>query len=159
MQKLLYIANEKLKPVWTADELIDIKKLLNKRHSVYLENESFEIESGSSHNQVQISVSLKKNDNTACYPIECVFIKETGDVKESEIAMKMIDYLDIYWTNYFSEERNVFIPLDWSKHDFEGIMFYIRGFIRKPQLETYANNLLLEHGYGDYDIQPISSET
>ena len=160
MQKLSYLPNEKIKSIWTDEELFNIKKLLNKKHLVYLENEIFEIECGASQEQIQIRVSLIKNDNTTYYPIECVFMKETSEAfKESDIAVTMLDYLDIYWANYFSEERNVFIPLDWSKHEFEGIAFYIRGFVRNLQLEAHADDFLLKHGHGEYDIQSISSET
>lgn len=160
MQKLKYIPKEKTKSVWSDEELFNIKKLLNKKHFVYLEKESLEIESGVSAEQIQIRVSLIKNDNSTCYPIECIFVKETAEgFKESEIAVSMLDYLDIYWENYFTEERNVFILLDWSLHEFEGITFYMRGFIRNLQLEAHADEFLLKHGHGEYDIQPISSET
>lgn len=160
MQKLSYLSNEKIKSVWTDDELFHIKKLLNKKHLVYLENETFEVESGVSQDQIQIRVSFIKNDNSTSYPIECIFMKETAEeFKELSIAVAMLDYLDIYWENYFSEERNVFIPLDWSKHEFEGIIFYMRGFVRNLQLEAHADNFLLKYGHGEYDIQSISSET
>jgi hypothetical protein len=160
MQKLAYMPSEKIKSVWSDEELFNIKKLLNKKHLVYLENEKFEIESGTSQDQIQIRVSLIKNDNSAYYPIECIFMKETAEgFKESDIAVSMLDYLDVYWANYFLEERNVFIPLDWSKHEFEGITFYMRGFVRNLQLEAHADEFLLKHGHGEYDIQSISSET
>lgn len=160
MQKLSYLANEKLNPVWTEEEILSIKKLLDKKHLVYLEDEEFIIEVGSTKDQVQLKVSLIKKDKSNYYPIECVFVKETtSEFKETEIAFKMLDYLDVYWSNYFSEERNMFIPLDWSKHEFEGIHFYIRGFVRNLQLEIHANEFLSKHGHGEYEIHSISSET
>jgi hypothetical protein len=160
MQKLSYIKNNKLTATWPEDELFKVTKLLNKKHMIYLENEHFEIESSFDQNQVQLCISLTKKDMSKSYPIECVFIKETNQsYQNSSIALTMLDYLDIYWTNYFSEERTVFVPLDWSKHEFEGLNFYIRGFIRNLDLETNANEFLSKHGYGGYDILPISSET
>ena len=57
------------------------------------------------------------------------------------------------------EERNLFIPLDWSKHEFEGFSFYMRGFVRNLQLEASADDFLQKHGHGEYDIQSITSET
>ena len=160
MQKLSYLSSEKLNSFWTDEEIVNIKKLLNKKHLVYLENEEFIIESGSTKEQIQIKVSLIKSDKSNCYPIECVFVKETdNEFKETEIAFKMLDYLDIYWANYFSEERNIFIPLDWSAHEFEGVQFYMRGFVRNLQLENDADEFLTKYGYGEYEIHSISSET
>ena len=160
MQKLSYLSSEKLNLIWSEEENQKIKKLLDKKHLVYLESEEFIIESGATKDQVQLKVTLTKSDKSYYYPIECVFVKESSsDFKETEVAFKMLDYLDLYWTNYFSEERNVFVPLDWSKHEFEGIHFYIRGFVRNLQLENYANDFLSKHGHGDYEIHSISSET
>ena len=160
MQKLSYMPVEKITSVWTEEEIWNIQKLLNKKHMVYLENEAFEIEAGSSQTQIQIRVSLIRNDKSKYYPIECVFVRESSEkLKESDIAITMLDYLDIYWSSYFQEERNIFIPLDWSKHEFEGVSFYMRGFVRNLQLETDADNFLSKYGHGEYDIQSISSET
>ena len=160
MQKLLYLPNEKITDLWAKEELLNIKRILNKKHLIYLENESFEVESGVFEDQIQIRVSLIKNDRSIYYPIECIFMKEhTEESKDVNIAFKMLEYLDIYWAHYFSEERNIFVPLDWSKHEFEGISFYIRGFVRNLNLETSANDFLSKHGHGEYDIHSISAET
>ena len=160
MQKLTYLPKEKVTAVWSNEEIVNIKKLLSKKHLLYLENETFEIDSGTLSDQIQICISLIKNDKSTYYPIECIFIKESNhSIKETEIAFTMLDYVDLYWENYFSEERNVFIPLDWSKHEFEGVSFYMRGFVRNLHLESQAEAYLLKHGHGEYDIHSISSET
>lgn len=159
MHKLSYLDKEKTSPIWGEDEIINIQSLLNKKHSLYLENEEFKVEAEKSKEQIQIRISLSKKDNSFSYPIEGVYIKETKDQKEEDIALNLIDYLDFYWASYFSEERNVFIPIDWSKHEFEGISFYLRGFIRNIALENAADDFLAKYGHGDYEIHTITSET
>ncbi|KAB8030849.1 hypothetical protein [Fluviispira multicolorata] len=160
MKKLSFLPQNKIENIWSQEEYLNIVKILNKKHAAYLENEEFEIEAGFSNEQVQVKVSLRKNDNSVLYPIECLYVKEFGDkINYSNIAINMIDYLDLYWADYFIEERDIFVPLDWSKHEFEGTHFYLRGFVRNIQLEEQAESFLAQHGFGDYDIQFISSET
>ncbi|MGY3803167.1 hypothetical protein ACWNT8_03770 [Pigmentibacter ruber] len=159
MQKLSYLEASKTKPIWDLEEKFKIETLLNKKHSLYLENEIFTLEAEKSKEQIQIKFSLNKKDNSFHYPIECVYIKESINENEQEIALNIIDYLDIYWANYFNEERNVFIPIDWSKHEFEGKFFYLRGFVRNLSLENEADAFLKKHGHGEYDIHSITSET
>ncbi|BBH51674.1 hypothetical protein [Fluviispira sanaruensis] len=160
MKKLAFLPHNKIENIWLEEEYLNIKKLLNKKHAAYLENEEFEIEAGVCKEQIQLKVSLRKHDNSVLYPIECVYVRELDDkVDHNEIAINMIDYLDLYWADYFIEDRDIFVPLDWSKHEFEGITFYLRGFIRNINLEEQAESFLAQHGYGDYEIKSISSET
>jgi hypothetical protein len=160
MEKLSFPSFEQLMPVWDQDENNKIVNLLNKKHSAYLDDETFELLSGSNKEQVQIKVCLKKNDNSVIYPIEVICNREDHpDLKPDEIARVILDYLDSYWYEYFSEERDLFVPLDWSGHAFEGVRFFLRGFVRNLGLETQADILLKEHGYGEHEILPISSES
>ncbi len=158
MQKLTYLEKQKIYSLWKDEEILNIQSLLNKKHSLYLDDEEFILEVGTSKEQIQIKIVLIKKNNIASYPIECIYLKETAKEEEQDIVLKMIDYLDIYWANYFSEERNVFVPIDWSKHEFEGICFYMRGFLRNIELENAANEFLNKHGHGDYEIHAITSE-
>lgn len=160
MQKLSFLPSEKASTIWSADELKLIEKSFVKKHSAYLENETFTIVAEQSKEQVQIKIVLQKIDLSVVYPIECVFVKELHQKVDSQkIAMLMLDYLDVYWTEYFAEDREVFLPIDWSKHDFEGLSLYMRGFIRNLNAENQADAFLQQYGCGEYQIDPISSET
>ena len=52
----------------------------------------------------------------------------------------------------------VFLPLDWSPHDYKGITILLRGFLRDLKLEGLADKFFEEHGHGDYDISSIKDE-
>ncbi|MES2614870.1 MAG: hypothetical protein V4591_05595 [Bdellovibrionota bacterium] len=160
MQKLAFLSYELLTPVWGEAESTKIVNLLNTKYFVYFNKESFEIEAGFNKVQVQIKISLKKNDNSFLYPVELLCMYEDySHLKPEEVAQIMLDYIDTYWFEYFSDDRNVFVPLDWSQHQCENICFFLRGFIRHVSLEMQADSLLREHGYDEREICPISSET
>lgn len=159
MQKLSFLDFNQLVPIWSFQEISNLCSMMNKKHSVFLNEERFEILAGENKSQIQIQINLKKNDGTCEYPIECVFINENKEENAQKIASLMLDYIDIYWTNYFQEDRDVFIPIDWNPHEYEGISFHIRGSIRKKDLEIQADQFLAQYGHGNYDIQSLSSET
>lgn len=159
MQKLSFLDFNQLVPIWSFQEISNLCSLMNKKHSIFLDDERFEILAGENKSQIQIQINLKKNDGTFEYPIECVFINEKKEENTQKIASLMLDYIDIYWTNYFQEDRDVFIPIDWNPHEYEGIPFHIRGSIRKKDLEIQADQFLAQYGHGNYDIQSLSSET
>lgn len=159
MQKLSFLDFEKLNPIWTDQEILKLCTIMNRKHDISLNEEHFEINAGYNDTQVQIYTCLKKNDSSLEYPVECIFVNENKEKSFKEISGILLDYIDTYWTNYFQEDRDIYISIDWNLHSCEGKEFYLRGFVRQKHLELEANQLLAQFGHGDYDIQPISSET
>ena len=159
MNKLSYLSGG-VNPVWEAEDNAELARLLNKKFKPFLESEEFHVETGSNKDQIQIKVTLAKADQSMVYPLEAVFLRDPA-VKAStaEVAAIMLDYLDVYWNEYLAGERDVLLPIDWSKHACDGVDFYLRGFIRNQSLESQADALFREHGFGGYDIEPISNET
>lgn len=161
MNQLKYLPKENLKEVLSSEEEDKIAQALEKRYKTFLNDEVFKLETGFSLHQVQMKLTLKKKDESIEYPLEGIFLKEENAVEKSnsEIILLMIDYLDVYWSEYFSEARSVFFPIDWSGHSCEGLTFYFRGFIRNKSLEAQADEILKKNGFGNYDISSISSIT
>lgn len=160
MQKLTFVPFAQLNPIWDEVAIQKILNLLNTKHSTYLNEEIFDIEAGFTKEQIQIKFSLRKNDNSVVYPIEVICIYDDyPNLKRQDICHIIIDYLDSYWSEYFMEERNVFVSIDWGRHECEGVVFFLRGFVRNLNLEKQADLYLKEHGHGQYEIHSISSES
>lgn len=129
-------------------------------------SEEFVVESGYSSEQVQLRVTLCRKDRSWGYPVETVITAAEGqhiDAPDSDIRMKMLgvlmNYQDAYWAEYFASRRETFVTLDWSAERYEGFTVYVRGFERAWDLEAAADRLFAEHGCGNHDIVPVSSET
>lgn len=158
MNKLRF--EEKIKPLWDENTTEQIKSALQKKYLAFLNNEEFEVESGINKAQIQLKTTLRSKDGSVAYPVECVHIVEpSSELTSAEIGELLLDYLDVYWNEYLTLGRDVFIPLDWSKHECEGVEFYMRGFVRNIELESKADEILDQHGSGAFNIEPISSET
>lgn len=159
MQKLTF-ATEGVNPVWPDETITQLVALLNKKHQPFLRDESFRVEAGADKAQVQLRITLARNDGSVAYPIEVIHVREPGVKEPSDaLASLMLDYLDVYWFEYLGGDRDVFVPIDWSLHTCEGVDFYLRGFVRNLSLEEQADALFREHGTGGHDIEPITGET
>ncbi|MEY3901695.1 MAG: hypothetical protein RL189_1001 [Pseudomonadota bacterium] len=164
MLKLAYKNPEALTPVWDLAEVQKIITLLNTKYRSMLDNERFLVESGYDAHQVQLKVTLERADKSVFYPIELLHVREeaveqsAAQSSSEELASLMLDYIDVYWQEYLSDGRDVFVPLSWDKHTCEGIEFYIRGFVRNRSLEQQADELFRKHGHGEHEIEPISDD-
>jgi len=144
-----------------------IEQLLTKKYRVMLRDEDFRIESGSTGETVQVRITLAARDGSRAYPVEAVvvlteehetMVSDEGGPEEA-LALLMVDYLDAYWNEYFTDGRDTYLPLDWSKHECEGQEIFLRGSVRDLKAEALADELLRTHGAGGYDIEGISAET
>ena len=124
----------------------------------FMNNEHFVFDFFQGKECLQISCTLLENENRSSYPVQCLYLKTESASKLEDVCYDVIDYLDLYWRDFFHEDRDVFLPLDWGAHEFEGHKFYMRGFIRRLDLEQQAEELFSKHGFGGYEIQPISSD-
>lgn len=164
MLKLVYKNPSTLTPVWDDALVAKLMALLNTKYRSLLDNERFVVESGFDAHQVQIKVTLERNDQSVFYPIELIHVRETPDNSATnaptvdELASLMLDYIDVYWQEYLSDGRDVFVPLAWDKHTCEGVEFFIRGFVRNRSLEQQADELFKKHGHGEHEIEPISND-
>jgi hypothetical protein len=162
MEKLVYRSSNQVKSVWDETETQKISALMNLKYKTLLEDEKFRVESGFNELQVQIKVTLERNDKSVFYPIELIYVIENQDEQGApgaeEIASLMLDYIDVYWQEYLHDGRDVFVPLAWSKHVCEGVEFFVRGFVRNRTLEEQADELFRKHGHGDHEIEPISED-
>jgi hypothetical protein len=151
--------NNGFKPLLNPEDKNQLQEILNRKYSVFLNEESFCIEIGVRGTEVCVVTVLEKKDGSWAYPVECATLN-TQETKQTPLQLSMIllDYLDAYWEEFLTEDRDVFVPIDWFERESEGISLYIRGFVRNLTLESQAESLLAEFGRGDNGLQPISSE-
>jgi hypothetical protein len=146
--------------VWEDDTVSRLEGVLDKKYRAFLKNERFKLEVGRTAEAVQVRTTLKKTDGTLAYPVEAVLpLKPEHEGEWEDLALLLVDYLDVYWNEYLTEGRDTFVHLDWARHECEGEEFYLRGFVRNLALENQADALLQEHGTGEHLIEKISQET
>lgn len=160
MQKILFIDIAETTPIFSPEEIKKICNHMNAKFASLLNGESFKLESGCKNEQCQIRLTLSNKEQSFFYPIEAVCMRddEHKHLSTEDIGILMLDYLNLYFQDFLSEERNVYLPIDWSVHHSDEITFFVRGFVRNLKTEQMADELLAKYGHGEQTILPISTE-
>lgn len=160
MQKINFIDIAEMTSIFSPEEIKKICTHMDAKFAAFLNDESFKLESGHKSGQCQIRLTLANKDQSFFYPIEaiCMCDDEHKHFSTEDIAILMVDYLSLYFQEFLSEDRNVYLPIDWSVHHSDEITFFVRGFVRNLKSEHIADELLAKYGHGEQTILPISTE-
>lgn len=160
MQKILFIDISTMETIFSKEETKKICDHMTAKFAPFLNGDFFQLESGYQGHQHQIRLTLMNRDQSFFYPIEaiCIGDDEQKDLSSQDIGLLMVEYLILYFEEFLSEDRNVYLPIDWSVHHSDDITFFVRGFVRNIKSEKLADELLAQHGHGEQTILPISSE-
>jgi hypothetical protein len=139
-----------------------LETALNARFQSFLQDEKLSLECGYSAEQAQMRVTLDRRDGTYAYPVETAVVAAEGQVfdrRPLEAIEALVCFQEAYWESYLQDGREVYLTLDWSQHQVNGHTVFARGFERNPDLIAQADAILREGGFGEYQIESISSET
>lgn len=133
------------KELMSEKEILDLTKILNLKHGAYLKDRSFQISYCENANEILSSLLLANPDKSFFYQVETkVSQKEAAKISSREALLITLDYVDLYFAEYFKEEEDVFIPIDWFDVSFEDLDFQMRGQVRNLHCEFLADELLKE---------------
>jgi hypothetical protein len=128
------------KPLLDARRHAAISKLLNDRHGPMLRDESFTISARVEGDNPVAQVVLKSRDRTLEYTMEAAFVRADYPAFSMSDALDVcVDFLDWYLGEYFREERDAFLPLDWKKFRFGDLEVMARGDLRNALLDDLAD--------------------
>lgn len=124
------------------DEQMDLINILNRKYAVYLKDRSFHINVSANSETAYVNVTLKNEDESFFYPIESRIIHCEQGIKPRESVLLLIDYIDIYFEEYFKDDEDTYLPLDWSSYSFEGHEFEMKAQVKNKKAEDQADLLL-----------------
>ena len=102
----------------------------------------FEVRLDKANDFCLLSVILKNPDESFYYPVHAKINITEQDIDMGKAFELMLDYVDIYFMEYFRENENVFIPIDWASYTFEGYELFMHGQVFNNKLEKMADALL-----------------
>lgn len=131
------------KEIVAEKEILDLTKIINLKYASYLRDRYFTIDYCENPSEILSSLTLLNGDKTFFYQVETkVSKKEISSISSREALLVMLDYIDIYFSEYFKEEEDVFIPIDWYGVEFENLSFQMRGQVKNLHCEFLADELL-----------------
>lgn len=121
-----------------------IAQSLMQRHTSYLsEEEWFEVSGRRSKEEVHTTVTLRNQDDSLLYPVECrmdlAINPVAGPVAAQEV---LLDFQDHYFNRFFEEDRDIYLTIDWSEIQFDNYTFQTRGQIQNPKIDKLTEQLI-----------------
>ncbi|MGM0578284.1 MAG: hypothetical protein ACQEXJ_21350 [Myxococcota bacterium] len=128
------------RPLMTAEMSARVVETLNKRHGARLRDERFTVSGRLEEQTVVVTFLLERSDRTLAYEMQAAkTIPETGALTPGGTLDLCLDFLDWYLEQYFREDRDLLLPLDWQPHRFGEHEVMARGDVRNPAVEEAAD--------------------
>lgn len=128
------------KPLLTRDTAAEVVETLHTRHGSMLRNERFDLSASLVDGTVHVELALERRDRKFLYRMEAAKQPpEDGSLTTSDTLDLCLDFLDWYLGEYFREERDLLLPLDWQSHRFGDFEVLARGDVRNPSLDEAAD--------------------
>ncbi len=135
------MANEKL--ALAEEEAKKIATTMTKKYEAYLKDRQFYVETNHQDNIVGVKVLLRNTNESFYYPVEGrVDLVGEELANKREAALFLIDFIDLYFTDYFDEDEALYLPIDWSGFEYDAVNFQLRGQILNLHVERMADALL-----------------
>lgn len=128
----------------TKEELAEFAKLLNQKHATAMADKFFEVAHAQKADEVTVIVTLRNTSDSFHYPVEARVLADAKMSPKDCVAF-LLDYIDMYWEEFFKEGGELYLPIDWSDHAYEGVDFQIRGQIHNLMLEKMGDDFLEQH--------------
>ena len=127
-------------PLLTAEQTAKVLSLLHERHSGLLDDESFSIRARLERGTVVVELTLATADRTSVYIMEAAkAVPDDGALSRAQTLDLCLDFLDWYLAEYFKEQRELLLPLDWQPHRFGEFEVLARGDLKNLVLEEAAD--------------------
>lgn len=127
----------------TDDDCKELAETMVKKYRIAMKDKTFSIRAWVENRGTYVTVLLSNTDQSFYYPVEGRLLHEPEEMEPVEAALFLIDYIDTYFEEYlYEQDGEIFIPIDWTDHEYEAVNFQIRGQILNKKLESLADQWL-----------------
>ncbi len=130
----------------TRDECNQLASQLGKKYAAYLNDRYFLVEARDDSSGVYVTVTLRNQSASYVYPVESRLAHSSHDLSRRDGALLLADYIDEYFSEFFREAGDCYLPIDWAEFEWEGIPFQLKGQILNLEVEALADEWLARQG-------------
>jgi hypothetical protein len=124
----------------TAESKAELIALFTQRHGRHLRDERIVLNATLKDKTVVVMLSLNRYDKTCDYVMEAAKgVPDNGHMTLDETRELCFDFIDWYLVQYFENDRELLLPLDWQPHRFGEIELMARGDIKNAVLDEAAD--------------------
>jgi hypothetical protein len=144
-----------VKPLWVGpEELKTLTQIMDRKYAAKVKDRYFEAELTKDGVGVYAKVTLRDRSGKFYYPVEGRMAHADHDMNVRDAGLFLLDYMDAYFDEYFKEDGDVFLPIDWADFDCEGVALQLKGQIFNLEVERLADEILAKGGYDPGDTEP-----
>ena len=133
----------------TVEDCAEISQLMDRKFAGLLKQRYFEAAIHKDSQGVYAKVALRNQTGSFYYPVEARVAHMDHDFDERAAALFLIDYITEYFAEYFREDGDVFLPIDWIDYEWGGVSFQLKGQLLNLEVERLADALLAGDAAGD----------
>ena len=138
--------SEAIEEFLTDAECVELAEIMVKKYRIAMKDRSFSIRASVQDKGVYVTIILSNKDQSYYYPVEARMMFDAEEMEPREAALFLIDYIDVYFEEYlYEEDEQIYLPIDWSDHEYEAINLQIRGQILNQKLDAMADEWLISH--------------
>ena len=117
---------------------------MNEKYGSYIAGRQFSISAHETDGALYVTTLLKNNDESFYYPVSTRIDYKAEELERFEAFAFLVDYIDVYFEEYLSEDGELFLPIDWTAHRYDAVDFQIKGQVLNHKMEKMAGALLGE---------------
>lgn len=127
----------------TNEECVELAETMVKKYRIAMKDRNFSIGASVQGKGTYVTVLLANADQSYHYPVEGRLMHEAEEMEPREAALFLIDYIDAYFEEYlYEEDEQIYLPIDWTDHEYDAVNFQVRGQIVNKKLESLADEWL-----------------
>jgi hypothetical protein len=131
------------KEIISKKKLKDLETVMNLKYGLSRKDRKFYLEVREEGQSLYVTSTLKNEDESFYYPVESfIKIKKNTEKTLLQTALLLLDYIDVYFDEYFKDSENIYLNIDWKEHSFAGEELYLRAQIKNLKCERIADELL-----------------
>ncbi|MBC7530624.1 MAG: hypothetical protein H7318_03535 [Oligoflexus sp.] len=129
----------------TNDECVELAETMVKKYRIAMKDRSFSIHASVKDKGVYVTVLLSNKDQSYYYPVDARLVFAAEEMEPREAALFLIDYIDTYFEEYlYEEDEQIYLPIDWTDHEYEAFTFQMKGQIINKKIESMADQWLAQ---------------
>lgn len=135
-------ANDKDQTLLTPDECGELAAIMGRKYAAFLQQRHFEVSCRKDGRGIYAQVLLRNKSGSYYYPVEGRLAHSSHALSDRQAVLLLIDFIDGYFSEYFKENGDVYLPIDWADYESEGIPLQLKGQILNLEAEHLADALL-----------------
>ena len=144
---------------FTPDEIAQMEAIFNEHFFENLKkDENIFFEGYYEDGVCYATLTLKNHDESFYYPVETsISLKENPELDEKMARAALLNFIGEYFEDYFEENRETYITIDWAPYKAEGLTIYARGQVLNKKLENMGDDILKSAGFAP-DGAPVKKK-